>query len=280
MARFIDPDAGDNPYADQILAEKFKYMTLKGLIPLDSQVMVPFEQKAYLYVLCPFHLASALTCEINRYENIIAMWHDDTCENNTVEDFYVTYVTYSKANENKPNRKMKGMPLSHLHSKSDMELIQDWLSKDMIDEICNNSYVVLNVTSPSFSTDPLYIFDIINTALNSIEIFKGFMTILESDDYQQAINYYHTNQGSIELDMEIDDTTLGLAVLKSMTTSFDYKVKMLKFLLEQDMFPDPSYEFLADVELESSLIFDPAQIEILKATIRPFLPQWYLDQRT
>lgn len=174
---------------------------------------------------------------------------------------------------------MKGIPATHLNSDfiHDLSNIQKWLSEEMIDEINEDSYCMINIISPSFSTDPLYIFDIVNQGLDSIEIFNVFIIMLESGNYEKNVNYYNINKDFIDLDMQIDYTTPGLAVLKSTTTSLDYKVKMLKFLLEQDMFPNSTYEFLTNDESQARAIFNPNQIEILKATIRPFLPQWYLN---
>jgi hypothetical protein len=86
---FYGQNKTDNPQNTYELGQKFKQLTLKGVIATSSQVSIPYKQKAYINMFVSETLAEKLTLKLNCYNHIIAFYSQ--MNNDGVEGLYVTY---------------------------------------------------------------------------------------------------------------------------------------------------------------------------------------------
>jgi hypothetical protein len=265
-AKFIEEDH-DNPQADTVLANKLKKLTLNGVIPVDSQVMIPFRQKAYISLYCPKNMIKIYCAELNRFEDIVAFWgeNDDTQRLNSL---YVTYDALSDSEENE--NKSKGNPFSQLSLTDPFVLttISKWLSNTLKEKINYSTFAYLNIMSPSFKTDPLYIFDTANKAWENIQLYFTLEKMIKEKepDIIEFINE-HKNDLSLEFGKQFV-VNIGIIVLSSKLRLPD-KQTILNMFFEMKLFPVPSYEYL---KKKSNKTEDDKKLQDF---IKPFLPEWY-----
>lgn len=272
MAPFVNTE-GDNPQANQELADKFKILTAHGLICINSQVMIPFEQKAYLSIICPRSVVSSYCTELNRYEDIIAFSYPNSTSD--VWDLCVTYDTDGRSSNNvnnklNPNwiRKTKGSSFSTTaNSTDDIESIQEWLSDDLREILNTDNYVAMEIMSPSFKIAPFYIFDIAIRAAVSVQLFIEFADMLtnkSSTSVAEISNFLDEHADDLALDESFKGVNLGILAFKSDRPTAD-KESIILLLLNKGMMALDIYRTVLlarDLELAEK--------------IKPYAPAWFL----
>jgi len=258
-----------NPEANALLSDKLKKLTLNGVIPVDSQVMLPFRKKAYINLYCPKNMIQIYCAELNRFEDIIAFW----AENDDAERLESLYVTYRiLSNSEKNENKSKGKPYVRL-SLTDtffLNVISSWLSDALKEEINYSTFAYLNIISPSFSTDPLYIFDIANKAWKNIQLYFELEKMIKKKEPDSAdiIKFINKHKNDLSLEFDKSVVNIGITVLSSKLRLPD-KQTILNMFFKMKMFPGPSYEYL---KKKSNKTEDDKKLQNF---IKPFLPEWY-----
>ena len=277
-ALFMDPN-GDNPQADALLAAKFKALTSKGLICTDSQLMIPFEQKAYLQLFCPKEYVRLFCNELNRFEDIVAFWHNSPPAEDYIQGLIVTYDDYDSPSlaippgRNLRQRKMTGSAYTRLSSgtSDELKIIAEWLSDEMQDLLNPNTHTLVNITSPSFKTDPLYIFDVANQAWDALVVFLGFGMLIELGSVEEIATYLKLHGEEMDLGESIHGEHLHVLLFKSQK-SLAAKSEILVLLLNYGLFSIKAYEWVVDPR--HKFLKDTERAYFQKLLV-PYLPSFY-----
>lgn len=162
----------DNREATRELGAKFKRLVVGGLLPFDSQVTKPYNQKGYLYAFVPHDLGVTLADEINRYDGIIAFVTPILVEQPTVENLVLTYdATREQEQASVPARRSMGEPYTQLALHTwweSYEFLREWMSDEVKNEFTPENYDVLVVISPSFALPSDYVVDATLRALDQV----------------------------------------------------------------------------------------------------------------
>lgn len=120
---------GDNPQATKLMGEKFKQITLKGVIITNSQVSIPYNQKGYIQAYVPNHRVKQLNDYLNRY--IVSFYVPLNEDNPGVRGLYVTYDGEEKLSQ--MIKFTQGIAFSQVGSTDDGSIIQirRWLNKNL-----------------------------------------------------------------------------------------------------------------------------------------------------
>lgn len=152
---FYDNQYGDNKQATYELGQKLKRITMKGIIMVDSQVTIPYSQKAYIEAYVPNDIVKKITGELNRFNNIIAFYYDLKVKQ---EGSWGLYVTYDDYKENALLREnfgfATGEPYTHvgLQGTGTLNLINRWLNSRMKKIINNKTYSQLVIIDADFNS--------------------------------------------------------------------------------------------------------------------------------
>lgn len=165
LSTFVsDKEDHDNIHATLKLGEKLKEITMAGIIPFDSQVTIPGEQKGYMLAYVPLNMAEKLTVELNRYSGIVAYYTINSEKLHDAEGLYVTYDgTDKEFKQGAKIGKLLGEPMTNI-GKSDfttLESIREWMSKPVRKIISHKNYAFLCVIAPDFYASSEFIFDCI-----------------------------------------------------------------------------------------------------------------------
>jgi len=178
---FYGGEYNDNPQANYLLGQKFKAITQKGLILTNSQVTIPYEQKAYIDAFVPKDVAIALVKELNRYNCIVAFFNylkplkelKKLTNYEGARGLYVTYDTYEKDKELAQEMKFSiGIPFSHagLIDSNSWLLINQWINPRLKRIINNENYVNLTIIDANFNSDPEYLVDVLYDVVNYLQL--------------------------------------------------------------------------------------------------------------
>ena len=165
-SKFIE--AEDNPEATKELGLKFKEITRRGVLAIDSQVGIPGNQKQYIIGFMSPGLADIVVTEMNRYSSIVA-FYSPIKDIVTTEGLYVTYdVDDVERKQGVENKKMLGDPFSVLRGPDvdSWNSIREWMSKPVKKK--TKDYVHFVITSPCFGMPSEYIFDKLLEVLREI----------------------------------------------------------------------------------------------------------------
>lgn len=156
-SKFIE--AGDNPEASKELGLKFKEITRRGVLSVDSQVGIPGNQKQYIVGYISPNLAEVIIPELNRYSGIVA-FSSPIVDIQTTKGLFVTYDVDDKETiEGAKNKKMLGEPFTILSGPDldSWETIRTWMSNPVKKKTKKYEYFV--ITAPGFDEPSEYIFD-------------------------------------------------------------------------------------------------------------------------
>ncbi len=275
-ALFINSE-GDNPQADAVLAEKFKALTAKGLICTTCQVMIPFQQKAYLGLYCPRDNVSLFCSELNRFEDIVAFWHSSPPFDDCLENLYVTYGSPSSAiplaGRKMHQSKMTGRAITRLGAGcSELGLISEWLSDEMQDLFNPGTHVYVNITSPSFKTDPLYIFDVANQAWDVVVVFLEFGNLVRVGSVEEIRNYLKLHGEEMDLEGSIDGEEALHELVLTSARSLEEKHAILVLLLDNGLFSVTAYEWVAHPD---NISLEDTEKSYFQQLLVPYLPRYY-----
>lgn len=158
---------GDNPQATLDMGKKFEQITLKGVIPFDSQVTIPYIQKGYISALVNKEYMHQLCALLNRYNNIIAFSFNLNGDDDGADYLYVTYEQHPKET---PVGKMVGKQRTQVGGAdtSMMTFIHEWINEHLQSIINEYTYCQLTIINPSFESDPEYIIDVLLEAVNEL----------------------------------------------------------------------------------------------------------------
>lgn len=164
---FYGNDNGDNPQATKILGEKFKKITLKGIIVTNSQVTIPYFQKGYIKAYVPNDIVKELNSYLNRYNNIVSFYPPLNEKNTGVKGLYVTYDGDEKLNQ--LIEFTYGEPFSQIGFTDTSSIIQikRWLNKKLNKIINSNHYSDLTIINPCYD-DVEYVIDVLLDAINDL----------------------------------------------------------------------------------------------------------------
>jgi hypothetical protein len=173
FASFIGGE--DNEQATHELGLKFKEITRRGFLAVDSQLTIPGNQKGYIVGYLPNKMAELVTTELNRYSGIIAFSSDlkDYRKDNidVAENFYITYDAIDETIvESAKIGKMLGEPFTNVGSVDlyPFELIREWMSKPLQKKFIPNKYKYITIVAPCFDSPAEYIFDKLLEVLRNI----------------------------------------------------------------------------------------------------------------
>ena len=160
---FYGNPSGDNPQASHHLGQKFKAITLHGVIPIDSQVTIPYEQKGYIDVYVHNDDIRRLAAQLNRYNNIVAFHYPLNTKERGARDLWVTYDSY---NADKRLNQELGFPTGSPYTQAGivnnyMPHISEWLNTQLRKLININTFSQLTIINPSYDSDPEYAVDVL-----------------------------------------------------------------------------------------------------------------------
>ncbi len=161
---------GCNPQASFSLGQKFKAITLKGVVCFDSQVTIPYQQKGYISAIAPNLVARELSKYLNRYNNIVAFNYDLTkfkvC-NEGARDLYVTYDNEEILNEEL--HFTTGYPYTQAGLiENPIYYIKPWLNHHLRKIINESTYSYMVIINPSYDSDQEYVVDVLLEAVNTL----------------------------------------------------------------------------------------------------------------
>lgn len=171
-ANFINLDDDDRQASYQ-LGQKFKKITLKGIICMDSQDTKPYEQKGYIDALVPNAIIRALTSYLNRYNNIVAFNYDLSKYKVGIPSLRDLIVTFDSSHKDRMlNQEMRfptGDAFTHVGNMyNQIYHIDPWLNNQMKKIINTSTYSQLTIINPSYDSNPEYIIDVLLDAVNTI----------------------------------------------------------------------------------------------------------------
>jgi hypothetical protein len=167
---FVNSEEGDNPQATFELGQKFKQITYKGVLVVNSQVTMPYQQKAYIISYVPINMAIPLVSELNRYNGIIAFFYNLNEQQRGARGLYVTYDNDENLNE--MFNFTTGEPYSHVGSvdKTALIYIQKWLNPAMKKIINDKTYYQLTIIDANYNSQETHLVDVLLDVLNYIQI--------------------------------------------------------------------------------------------------------------
>lgn len=162
--------SGDNQHVTYLTGQKFKNITLKGIIPVDSQVTnINDGQKGYIHAYVSNKIIKKLTTDLNRYDNIVAFNYnllntDEVC----ARDLYVTYQE-SEIPTNQTNL-FAGSAYTNagLIDKGTLHQILKWANNTLKKEINHENYSMLVIINPNFNSPSEYIIDVLLEVANNL----------------------------------------------------------------------------------------------------------------
>jgi len=194
-------DNGDNPQATLELGKKFKAITLMGVIPMDSQVTIPFKQKGYIHALAPTNIVRFIATDLNRYNNIIAFNYNLTESCVGARNLFVTYN----------DDFITGEPYTHVGTMDNyVYYINAWINSTLKGKINVNTYQQLVIVNPSFDSSQEYIVDVLLNVLNNIDIIrylkddiKKYQTDLEQVKNELKGNITKKEKKEIKMEIKV-----------------------------------------------------------------------------
>lgn len=167
LSKFIG--AGDNPEASEELGKKFKEISKRGVLAIDSQVGIPGSQKQYITGYMSTNLADVVIPELNRYSGIVA-FYGPIVEMDTTDGLYVTYdVDDEEKEEGAKIKKMLGEPFTSIRGADTYSFadIREWMSRPVKKKTKKDKYSHFVIIDPCFSDPSEYIFD------KLLEVLRG-----------------------------------------------------------------------------------------------------------
>lgn len=164
---FYGNPTGDNKQANYALGQKFKKLTCAGIIVIDSQVTVPYSQKAYIQAFVPNHMIDKLAVELNRHDGIVAFFYDLMQDQ---EGSWGLYVTYDNDDNDGNFNVATGNPFSHV-GKVRAEVLmslQEWLNPNMKKIINEQNYAQITIIDAMFNSKEDHILDVLLDVVNFI----------------------------------------------------------------------------------------------------------------
>lgn len=170
FGNFIGDEDSDNPYADIELGLKFREITLRGVMAIDSQVNVPGYQKGYVIGYMPKKLCDYVIEKLNKYNCIVA-FNCPIREGLGVENLYVTYDQTNEQIEKSAKRgKMYGPGFTNIgrSDESSLDFIREWMSPEVKKKINNERWDYFVITCPCFDASKNYHVDCLLHVLRNI----------------------------------------------------------------------------------------------------------------
>lgn len=157
--------SGDNPDVTQKTGQKFKSITLNGVICVDSQVTKHYEQKGYIHAYVPNNIVKRLTTNLNRYNNIVAFNYDlSNGDKVGARDLYVTF----QGNAGKKSGLATGKAYTQVGRIDHGTLNQflEWSNETIKNEINPSTYSMLVIINPNYDSPQEYIIDVLLESLS------------------------------------------------------------------------------------------------------------------
>jgi len=162
----------DNPEATLGLGRLFDKITRFGLIPIDSQVNIPFHQKAYVIMFGTEDAVTFLSQELNRYPYVVAFTQDPPVSKKDTGCIHDLYVTYDGDDEDIIEGKKMGHSLGSPYTtmgapmRDTLKVIGKYLNDDFHDEFPFDTFKQLTVVLANPQASPFYLFELINKILS------------------------------------------------------------------------------------------------------------------